>query len=45
MYRCLDRAIAECGNFGLWFWDKGWDPYRDDPRFQAILRHVGYPES
>lgn len=40
MYRCLDRAIAR-GNSWLIFWSRIWDSYRDDPRFQAILRRVG----
>jgi TolB-like protein/Flp pilus assembly protein TadD len=40
MYRCLDRAVAERGNFLLWLWEKFWDPYRDEPRFQAILHRL-----
>jgi adenylate cyclase len=41
MYRCLERAIAERGNRMLYLWREFWDPYRDDPRFQAILGRNG----
>ncbi len=43
MYRCLELAIAERGPrlLGLNVANNSWDPYRDEPRFQAILRRVG----
>ncbi len=45
MYRCLELAIAERGNrlLALRF-ARSWDPYRDEPRFQEILRRLGLVE-
>jgi adenylate cyclase len=42
MYMCLERAIEQRGNYVLGLiWHPSWHPYREDPRFQAILNRVG----
>ncbi len=45
MFECLDAAIAQRGNWAL---DLGsrrdWDPYRDDPRFTALLERMNLAE-
>jgi hypothetical protein len=45
MYRCLDEALAERGHLWLHLTvHPSWDPYRDDPRFTALLRRMGLEE-
>jgi adenylate cyclase len=45
MYRCLDRALTERGLVFLHLRAHPvWDPYRDDPRFAALLRRMGLEE-
>ncbi len=45
MFRCLDEAIAQRGYQDLFLgWRRAWDPYRDDPRFTALLRRMNLAE-
>lgn len=42
MYQCLDQAVTQKGNSELWLSvHPSWNPYREEPRFQALLRRVG----
>jgi len=42
MYACLDEALTQGRTGGLWLKaHPDWDPYRDDPRFQALIRRRG----
>ncbi len=42
MYRRLEEALAQRRTFGLFLKvHPNWDPYRSDPRFQAVLRRRG----
>ncbi len=43
--RHLERALAIRSPFLSELGDPAYDPIRDDPRFRAILREVGLPES
>jgi TolB-like protein/Flp pilus assembly protein TadD len=45
MFRCLDEAISQRGYQDLYLgWRRAWDPYRDDPRFIALLRRMNLAE-
>ena len=45
MFQCLDEAVAERGTFMLGgLGSPILDPYRDDPRFQVMLRRLGLAE-
>jgi hypothetical protein len=40
----LDRCLAERSNWLVWLLkDPRWDPMRSQPRFQDIVREVGFP--
>jgi eukaryotic-like serine/threonine-protein kinase len=40
----LDRCVDERTNWLVWLLkDPRWDPMRSDPRFQAIIRKIGFP--
>jgi hypothetical protein len=46
MYECIDVALAERRALGLYLKaHPNWDPYRDDPRFTALLRRMGWRSS
>jgi hypothetical protein len=41
MYRCLNEEVAVFGDFHLGLKvEPVWDPYRDDPRFTALLQRM-----
>ncbi len=45
MYACIEEALAQRGVFGLNLkLSPDWDPYRDAPRFTALLRRMGLEE-
>jgi hypothetical protein len=39
-FRCLEESVDR-GRFGMIKVNPVFDPYRDDPRFEALLARVG----
>lgn len=46
VFAWLDKAYEkrERDTLEYLLFDECWDPYRGDPRFQALLKRVGYPK-